>query len=482
MIDRILIADDEFLVRQFMEESIRRAGIEPVPAVNGNDALEILQKTDVQMAFVDLQMGDITGMDVLRECRKLYPHILFVIMTAYGTIETAVEAMQLGAFDFIIKPFTPNQASVLIDKAKQWLQLNEKQEFLIREIEEIRGGDKKIIGSSHQTDELLRLIQRVAPTMATVLVSGESGTGKELIANEIRRISDPRSKRPYIRMNCAAVPEALLESELFGHEKGAFTGAADRRIGRFELANNGTLLLDEIGEISKAMQAKLLRVLQESEFERVGGSKTISVNVRVIATTNRNLKKEVEKGNFREDLFYRLNVFPIYSTPLRERKNDIIEIGKIFLQRQEKKLNRKLEFSLDALECMINYSWPGNVRELENVIERIAILEDGPTITANAFPLDILYPNSTPSGVPIELDTLFNLQEIEKRTIIRALIKTNNNRTKAARLMGFTVRTLRNKLIEYKNDKEFAPFIKPYAGPFSQEMAKKEKRLKLSEV
>lgn len=465
MIDKILIADDEFIVRQFMEECVSRKGIEVLPAVNGENAIELLKKNDVQMAFVDFKMGGITGLELLKYCRKHHPHIIFVIMTAYGTIETAVEAMKCGAFDFIIKPFTPDQASVLIDKAEHWLQMNEKQDFLQREVKQISGVNKKIIGSSTQTAEILRLINRVAKTSATVLVTGESGTGKELIANEIYRQSDPDEQTPYIRMNCAAVPEQLLESELFGHEKGSFTGATERRIGRFELADGGTLLLDEIGEITKPMQSKLLRVLQESEFERVGGSKTIKVNVRVIATTNRNLKKEVAEGNFREDLYYRLNVFPIINPPLRIRGGDIVEIGKVFLQRQEKKLGRRLLFTDSALQCLMQYSWPGNIRELENVIERVAILEDGPRINHPAFPNEMLDATSstglnTDSNKKLAIDELFNLHEIERRLIIKALRRKNGNRTHAAKLLGFTVRTMRNKLVEYQDDEAFQEFFK----------------------
>jgi two-component system response regulator AtoC len=450
MIDRILVADDEFLVRQFLEESISRQGHEVVCAFDGREAIAALDQHDVQMAFVDLKMGDVTGMDVLRHARQHHPHVMVVVMTAYGTVETAVEAMHLGAFDFLLKPFAPDQALVLIEKARRWSQLAERQEYLQREVAPPVSGCR-IIGSSDVMRRTIRLAQRVAPTPATVLVTGESGTGKELIAGEIHRLAAESPDRPYVRMNCAAVPENLLESELFGHEKGAFTGAAERRIGRFELADGGTLLLDEIGEISAAMQAKLLRVLQESEFERVGGTKTISVNVRVIATTNRDLKAEVVKGTFREDLFYRLNVFPLHMPPLRDREGDVVEIATELLARESRKLHRSLEFSPGAFACLRKYHWPGNVRELQNVVERIAILEDGPVIEASALPPELGDPAPRAQTTETADDTL-NLREIERFTIRRALATAAGNRTKAAELLGFSVRTLRNKLNEYRQE------------------------------
>ncbi|MDH3604843.1 MAG: sigma-54 dependent transcriptional regulator, partial [Candidatus Tectomicrobia bacterium] len=389
MIDRVVIVDDEFMIRQFMEESIRRLKIDVLHAASGEEAIEVLRAEEVQMAFVDMRMGKLTGMDVLRFRNDHCPNVFFVIMTAYSNLETATEAMQLGAFDFLIKPFSPDQTAVVIEKARRWRQLTEQQGYLQRQLQE-RRGPHPIIGHSGAMEKVLNLSARVAPTQATVLITGESGTGKELVANDIHRRSDPSTNRPYIRMNCAAVPENLLESELFGHEKGAFTGAISRRVGRFELADGGTLLLDEIGEISPAMQAKLLRILQESEFERVGGAKTVRVNVRVIATTNRDLKAEVERGTFREDLFYRLNVFPIHLPPLRERAKDIGILANAFLERQANQLRRSLHFTTEALETLCAYRWPGNVREMENVIERVAILEDGPDIPRSGLPADII--------------------------------------------------------------------------------------------
>lgn len=469
MIDRILIVDDEFLVRQMLEETASRRNVEVVSAGSGEEAVELLKSQEFQMAFVDLKMGKLSGMDVLRFCNKNSPKTIFVIMTAYGTLDTAIDAMKLGAFDFVIKPFSPDQMDILIEKARLWLQMNERGQYFQNEISTVSPGGftARTIGESEQMQSVRRLVERVAPTGATVLITGESGTGKELIASEIFKLSDPMGKKPYIRMNCAAVPENLLESELFGHEKGAFTGASERRVGRFELADGGTLLLDEIGEISPNMQSKLLRVLQESEFERVGGSKTIKVDVRIIATTNRNLKEEVKNGSFREDLYYRLNVFPIHLPPLRERNGDAVKIASYFLDIQQKKLGRELRFDDSALDMVKKYPWPGNIRELENVIERIAILEDGPGISAKAFPSDMLDAvhelPETAVQCPQDFPEIFDINVIERETIRRALSKTGGNKTKAAELLGFNVRTLRNKLNEYKEqnvlDEDFLKLI-----------------------
>jgi len=473
MIDRILVADDEFLLRQLLEETATRRGLEVVTAASGEEAVALLEREEFQMAFVDMKMNKLTGLDVLKFARTRWPRLLLVIMTAYGTVDTAIEAMKMGAFDFVIKPFSPDQFDIIVEKGRLWLQLNERDSYFRQELTSggnVGGTDAapRAIGNSTQIKEVFRLVERVAPTAATVLITGESGTGKELIASEIHRLFDPGKTKPYIRMNCAAVPENLLESELFGHEKGAFTGAVERRIGRFELADGGTLLLDEIGEISSPMQAKLLRVLQESEFERVGGTRTLKVNVRVIASTNRQLKKEVEAGRFREDLYYRLNVFPVHLPPLREREDDAVVIARHFLSLQERKLGRRFRFTPAAEDVIRHYSWPGNIRELENVIERIAILEDGPEIAAEAFPADMNRGAGKPvdAGKPAteESGNDFNLEQLERRSILGALTQTGGNRTQAALLLGLSVRTLRNKLNEYRHDPDMSAKLKMLPG------------------
>ena len=459
MLDNVLVVDDESLVRELLEETIAAQGVQVQTACSGEEAIEELRDGEFQMAFVDMRMGELSGMDVLKFAREHSPQMVFIIMTAYGSIETAVEAMRLGAFDFISKPFPPEQTEVLLEKGEQWLQVNAQNQYFRRQTVADNGSgssagsgdDTRLIGSSPALSEARGLAERVAPTQATVLITGESGTGKELIAGEIHRHADPDQSRPYVRMNCAAVPETLLESELFGHEKGAFTGAAERRIGRFELADGGTLLLDEIGEISLAMQAKLLRVLQENEFERVGGSKTISTTTRVIATTNRDLQAAVRDGEFREDLFYRLNVFPVHLPPLRERSEDAVELAEAFLARQARKLQKELAFSDGALKLIRSYHWPGNVRELENVIERLAILADHPTIEANALPLDLGCASGTALNDSWDMPTL-NIHEIERRAVLQALKRTGGKRQEAADLLGFSVRTLRNKINEYRKE------------------------------
>lgn len=447
LIDKVLIVDDQFLVRQMLEESVSRKGYDVRSAASGEEAVELLKHEEFQLAFVDLKLGKLSGIDVLKFSRDKFPDMLFVIMTAYGTVQEAVSAMKLGAFDFVMKPFTPDQMDIIIDKAENWLSLRERSLYLKNELYSDADYSSKAIGSSQPISDIRKLIARVAPTEATVLIAGESGTGKEVIASEIERLYNPLREKPYIKLNCAAIPEKLLESELFGHEKGAFTGANERRIGRFELADRGTLLLDEISEISLEMQAKLLRVLQESEFERIGGNKTIKTNVRIIATTNRDLRRQVALGKFREDLYYRLNVFPINIPSLRDRGDDVIEMAEYFLKTENRKLGKKLYFAPPAVSLMKQYSWPGNVRELKHMVERLAILHDGPAINRENLPQDIL--NSGREYIIDKNmigDIFFNLKEIEKYMISCALKKTKGNQTKAAKLLGFSRRTLINKM------------------------------------
>lgn len=458
LIDKVLIVDDQFLVRQMLEESVSRKGYDVRSAASGEEAVELLKKEEFQLAFVDLKLGKLSGLDVLKFSREKCPDMLFVIMTAYGTVQEAVNAMKLGAFDFVMKPFTPDQMDIIIDKAENWLSLRERSLYLKKELYSETDYSSKAIGSSPLICEIKKLIARVAPTEATVLITGESGTGKEVIASEIERLYNPLREKPYIKLNCAAIPEKLLESELFGHEKGAFTGANERRIGRFELADKGTLLLDEISEISLEMQAKLLRVLQESEFERIGGNKTIKTSVRIIATTNRDLKRQVISGKFREDLYYRLNVFPLNLPSLRERGEDVIEIAEYFLKGENRKLGKKLYFSPPSINLMKQYPWPGNVRELKHTVERLAILHDGPAINKEDLPPDII--NSGREYVidkNLIGDIFFNVKEIEKYMIGCALKKTKGNQTKAAKLLGFSRRTLINKMKLLQEVPEYAP-------------------------
>ena len=498
-VERILILDDELIIRKALEEQLRRKRYSVCSVSTLKEAEQHLLKDEFDLLFVDVHLPDGMGTDLLERVSQIPNSPLVAIITGNGTIESAVKCMQEGAFDYIIKPFSSSQIDVLMKKAQNYRQLVKVNQFFTKESVE----SAEIIGKSGPIHQLREMISKVAPTEATVLVNGENGTGKELVANELHRCSS-RKDAPFIRVNCAAVSETLIESEFFGHEKGAYTGAMQRREGRFELADGGTILLDEISEISPKLQAKLLRVLQEREFERVGGNKTIKVDVRVIATTNRDLVKCVEKGDFRQDLFYRLNVFPIHVPPLRSRQGDILLLAKNFAQRFARKHGCKIKgFEDDAIRALESHSWPGNVRELQNTIERSVILT-GSDNKISAASLGLLsmqvdvpaslqsqpaVPGFQPSvpefaGVGSsqpayseastqyavapsaassspasfgENETPLPLEEIEKQHILVTLESTDGNRTKAAKLLGISIRTLRNKLAVYRKDGEFIP-------------------------
>ncbi len=372
-LEKIIILDDELIIRKTLEEQLRRRRYSVASAGTIAETHKLLLKDQFDLIFLDVRLPDGNGTDLL-EAIKLLPHgPLPIVMTGYGTIESAVACMKAGAFDYIIKPFSIEEIDILIKKAESYTHLLKVNHYFSADCQQ---DETALIGTSPIMQELHTLIKKVAATEATVLITGENGTGKELVAQELHRLS-ARSKAPFIRVNCAAISENLIESEFFGHEKGSFTGATQRREGRFELAHTGTLLLDEVSEVSIALQAKLLRVLQEKEFERVGGNKTLSVNVRVLATTNRKLDKCIAEGSFREDLFYRLNVFPIQVPPLRARKEDIALLATTFLQRFSRKHGKKIPHFTDAaLACLHAYPFPGNVRELQNIVERAVILSD----------------------------------------------------------------------------------------------------------
>lgn len=375
--DKIIVLDDELIIRKTLESLLRKKRYSVASAGTLAEAEAFLAKDSFDLMFVDVNLPDGKGTEILERFYNKPEAPIIIMMTATGTIESAVECMKNGAFDYISKPFDEEHIQVLIKKAQNYKQLIKVNEYLV---EEQNDGKVEIIGESEPIQRLKELIKKVSVTEATVLITGENGTGKELIAQELHRLSN-LSKQPFIKVNCAAIPETLIESEFFGHEKGSFTGATQKREGRFELANNGTILLDEIGELPMSLQAKLLRVLQEKEFERVGGTKTIKVNVRVIASTNRDLLEEVKKGNYREDLYYRLNVFPIHSPALRERKDDVLLLAEQFLARHCAKHGIQLKgFAKDAKSAIEKHDWPGNVRELQNCIERAVILSDPNTL------------------------------------------------------------------------------------------------------
>lgn len=442
---KILIADDEPNMIWALKKALVKEGYEIISADNGENAVEKL-KEEPDLIIMDLKMPKMNGLEALKKIKELNPKIPVIMITAHGTTDTAVEAMKIGALDYISKPFDIEELRVIIKKALEYKSLNDEINYLRERLEK---ESTKIIYKSKSMEDVLKLAYRVAPTDATVLVLGESGTGKELVANEIHRLSK-RSNGPLIKMNCGAFVENLLESELFGYEKGAFTGAISRKKGKFELAQGGTIFLDEIGEISEAMQVKLLRVLQEKEFERVGGESTIKGDFRVIAATNRDLKEMVDNNEFREDLYYRLNVVPIKISPLRDRKEDIPLLIDFSVEKYSSQMGRnKLKISPKTLDLMMKYDWPGNIRELQNIIERCVILAIGREITEDLLPSEIRERNKLVTSNIVLPDEGLSLEEVEKNLIIQALEKTDYNQTNAAKLLGITRHTLIYRMEKY---------------------------------
>ena len=462
---RILIIDDTPVICKSLEDRLRSKRHSVTACSSLAEAEKKLVTGVFDLIFLDVELPDGDGRDLLERISELSPRPLVIMITANTTIEAVVECMRLGASDYITKPFSIGQIDIALKKATDIQRQVKVTNFLNRD----HADSLKMIGDSPAMRELRNLINRVARTNATVMICGENGTGKELVANEIF-LQSQRVDRPYIKVNCAVISEKLIESEFFGHEKGAFTGATEQRDGRFELADGGTILLDEISEIPIALQAKLLRVLQEREFERVGGNKTIKVDLRVLATTNRNLRKAVEKGDFREDLYYRLNVFPVSVPPLRDRAQDIKMLAEYFFQMASKQNGLKSTGLADGVIAgLMRHRWPGNVRELQNVIERACILgeDDKPvTLEMTGLHIDPVDPVTTSpadssfrlppeaaqtSEVPAPAPTIVQpLHEMEKTAIFQALESTGGNRTKAAETLQISIRTLRNKLAEYR--------------------------------
>ncbi len=391
--ETLLIVDDEKNYLLVLEDLLSEAGYQVYTADSGSKGLEMALASDLDVIITDMKMPGMDGMTLLERVHAEKPDLPVIMMTAFGSVEKAVEAMRKGAFDYILKPFKNEELKLTIRKALEHHQLLRRNRYLSQELQE-RYQFSSIIGKSAPMQRIYELIEKVAPAKATVLITGESGTGKELIARAIH-FNSPRRNQPFITVNCGALPETLLESELFGHEKGSFSGAVSQRKGRFELAHEGTLFLDEITEMSAPLQVKLLRVLQEMEFERVGGSVTLRVDIRLVAASNRNLKEEVAAGRFRSDLFYRLNVVHVHLPPLRERTDDIPLLVNHFLTKYGASVGKpKMSIGLDALRCLMQYSWPGNVRELENAIERAVILCGGNEIELRDIPAEIASPGS----------------------------------------------------------------------------------------
>jgi nitrogen regulation protein NR(I) len=456
----VLIVDDEVNIRRVLAAMLKREGYEVTTAADGEQALGVLQKTPVHVVVTDLVMPRLGGMELLRRVAADFPDVPVIVITAHGSVDSAVAALKAGAFDYITKPFEQDDLKKVIAKASRAHDL-ERQNVHAN----FTDGDRPpLVGVSAAMKAIYDIVAKVADSPSTVLITGESGTGKELIAKALHRGSSRRDK-PLIKVNCAAIPKDLVESELFGYERGAFTGAVGSKPGRFELADGGTLFLDEIGEVPVEMQVKLLRALQESEFERVGGIKTLRVDVRLIAATNRDLKQLIADGKFREDLYYRLAVVPIELPPLRERREDIPLLVRHFIQKYDERLGKRVEGIEDeALQLLLGYSWPGNIRELENLMERSVLFADGPLILASALP-DSLRERGTQSPVPIAAvgplgaiaapsgasmkEIVRHAQaELEKELIGRALEETGGNVTRAAKRLQISRKSLQVKMKE----------------------------------
>ena len=451
---RLLIVEDKESLAQMLREAVLGDGFEPEVASTGTQAMRWLAEGRRYLAILtDLRLPGADGIAVLRQAKENDPDCPVIVMTAFGTIENAVEAMKLGAYDFIQKPIDVDHLSLLLRRCREHRELRHEN-LLLKEEFQKQYRLPAIVGDSPRIVEVSQAIQRVAQTDSTVLLQGESGTGKELFARAIHQLS-PRRERPFVAINCAAIPATLIENELFGHEKGAFTGASARQLGRFELADTGTIFLDEIGELESGVQSKVLRVIQERRFERIGGAVTIDADVRIICATNRNLEEAVKRGMFRDDLFFRINVFPVTIPPLRARREDVDALTDFFLQRFERELARPgLRITTEARAALRAYDWPGNIRELQNCIERAAILCDRNTIDVR----DLALPTATSASDALReaVDLTGTLEEATERTtrvvermkITDALQRTQNNRTAAAELLGISPRTLAAKMKE----------------------------------
>ncbi len=441
----VLIVDDDKLVNEFLVETLKRAGYECESVFSGEDALVLFKQKEFDIVLSDYKMKEMDGVQLLKHIKNINKETAFIIMTGYGTVETAVKAIKLGAYDFLLKPVTPEMIEHIMQRVTEMLDLKQENKTMRQEL-----SDKfqNIIGKSKEMQEVFDLIQSIASARSTVMITGSSGSGKEMVARAIHYVSN-RADKPFIKLNCAALPENLVEAELFGYEKGAFTDAKKTNRGRFELADGGTLLLDEISEMPMNLQSKLLRVLQEREFERIGSANTISIDVRIIATSNRNIKEFIAAGNFREDLYYRLNVIPIHLCELKERVVDIPLLVQHFVEKYNKENGKNIKgVDQSALNLFVKYSWPGNVRELENLIERAVVIAKSDILTEDDFPVELAIGQAA-DDLP-GLKVPMKLEEGSKFLILKTLEKFNGNKTKAADALGITTRTIRNKLAEYK--------------------------------
>jgi DNA-binding NtrC family response regulator len=447
---RILVVDDEKNQRELLQGFLHKKGYSVQAAESGEQALVWLKDHSCEVILTDHKMPGMDGTSLLKETKALFPEIGVVLMTAYGTVERAVEAMKLGAYDYLSKPIDLDELLFLLERIENSILLTRENLQLREELKE-KFSFEGLITQSPKMEEVLSLVARVAPTQSTVLIRGESGTGKGLIAKIIHYHS-PRSTGPMITINCAAIPENLLESELFGHEKGAFTGALFQHRGKFEQAQEGTLFLDEIGDLSPALQAKILRVIQEKTFERVGGNKTLQVDVRVISATHQDLELAIKEGRFRQDLYFRLDVVSLFLPPLRERREDIPWLVDYFLKKFGRENNKdSLEVSKEARELLLRHPYPGNIRELENLVERAVVLSRGPLITTRDLPFHLKEGLGEPDGalVPSSLTLPEQLEALEKHLIQQALLEMAGVQTRAAEKLGISERVLRYKLQKY---------------------------------
>jgi two-component system NtrC family response regulator len=445
--ETILIVDDEKNYLLVLSAFLSEEGYETITADNGIDALEIVESTDLDLVLTDMKMSPMDGIELLGHIKRKVPDLPVVMMTAYGTVEKAVEAMQLGAFNFILKPFENEALKQIAEKAVRTYRILKENRSLVDTLEGLYRFDN-IVGKSKPMQAVFDVIRKVAHSKATVLITGESGTGKELIAKAIH-FNSPRRDKPFVAVSCAALSETLLESELFGHEKGAFTGAIAMKKGRFELADGGTLFLDEIGEVPPSLQVKLLRVLEDMSFERVGGTRTIAVNIRLVAATNKDLKAEVDAHRFREDLFFRLNVVHMVLPPLRERSEDIPLLAAHFVNKYTQDAGRgEMAVSPEAMRFLCNHRWPGNVREFENAIERAVLLSQDDHVSLDDLPKDLM--GFSDLEISIDWDRLSSLPEtlnaIEKQLIEKALSLSNNIQSQAANLLGIPRNNLHYRL------------------------------------
>lgn len=446
---KIIVVDDDKNTRLLIENILTKTRLyEVTQAGNGEACLRKLNERGVDLILLDLQMPGIDGIETLKRIKKQYPYIPVIIMTAHGTIEKAVHSMKLGSYDFLTKPFPSERLKVTVKNALEAVALETEVKSLRSELDS-KFKFENIIGHSGVMQEVFRAVEKVVDSDVTVLIQGESGTGKELIARAIHNESKARHSRPFVAVNCTALPESLLESELFGHEKGAFTGAASRRIGKFEQANGGTVFLDEIGEMSPSTQAKILRVLQEREFERLGGNALVKVNIRLLSATNKNLEEEVRIGTLREDLYYRISVFPIKLPPLRERKEDIPLLVSHFLKRYSERENKKVDgIQRDALKVLLGYHWPGNVRELENAVERAVVINSTGQIDTHDLPQHIVTFGREGAGYPDETLPRW-IERLEMEVLQKTLLEFEGNITKAAKKLGIGRATIYRKAKKY---------------------------------